>query len=71
MPTFWQTVDNIHVTYDALEVAQRIGVKQINYDASGIGNTVTSTLVHANTGDVTVSPSTDSRLTSSPPAAAG
>ena len=54
MPTSWQTVDNIHVTYDAIETARRIGVSQLNYDASGVGNTVTSTLVHANTGGVSV-----------------
>ncbi|QEH36519.1 hypothetical protein OJF2_51030 [Aquisphaera giovannonii] len=56
MPTFWQTVDNIQTTYAALEVAQQLGVTEINYDAAGVGNTVTSTLVHANTGGVTVSP---------------
>jgi hypothetical protein len=56
MPTAWQTVDNIQTTYAALEQAQRLGVMQINYDASGVGNTVTSTLVSANTGGVTVTP---------------
>jgi phage terminase large subunit len=56
MPTFWLSVDNIQTTYSAIETAQHLGVKQINYDASGLGNTVTSTLVHANTGGVTVTP---------------
>ncbi|QEL14774.1 hypothetical protein [Limnoglobus roseus] len=56
MPTFWQTVDNIHVTHSALEAAREIGVIEINYDASGLGNTVTSTLVHANTDGLVVSP---------------
>ena len=55
-PTYWQTVDNIHTTYAALEVAQSLGVTQINYDAAGVGNTVTSTLVSANTGGVSVDP---------------
>ena len=55
-PTYWQTVDNIHTTYAALEVAQALGVTQINYDAAGVGNTVTSTLVSANTGGVSVDP---------------
>ena len=56
MPTAWQTVDNIQTTYAALDVAQQLGVTQIKYDAAGVGNTVTSTLVHANTGGVTVTP---------------
>ena len=56
MPTAWQTVDNIQTTYAALDVAQRLGVNRINYDSAGVGNTVTSTLVHANTGGVTVTP---------------
>ena len=56
MPHEWQEVDNIQTTYRALDVAHELGVKQVNYDASGIGNTVTSTLRHANTGGVIVSP---------------
>jgi phage terminase large subunit len=56
MPTFWKTVDNIHVTHAAIDAAQQVGAGQINYDASGVGNTVTSTLVTANTGGVTVTP---------------
>ncbi|MDB5307104.1 MAG: hypothetical protein JWO38_1306 [Gemmataceae bacterium] len=56
MPTFWQTVDHIQTTYAALDVAQQLGVGKIKYDASGVGNTVTSTLVHANTGGVIVTP---------------
>ena len=56
MPTAWQTVDNIQTTYAAIDVALQVGVKLINYDAAGVGNTVTSTLVHANTGGVTVTP---------------
>ena len=55
-PTYWQTVDNIHTTYAALDVAHKLGVGQINYDASGVGNTVTSTLVSANTNGVSVDP---------------
>lgn len=56
MPTFWQTVDNIHVTHDALDVARGLGVRTVNFDAPGVGNTVTSTLIHANTSDITVNP---------------
>ncbi|MCE9565833.1 MAG: hypothetical protein K8U57_27730 [Planctomycetes bacterium] len=56
MPSAWQTVDNIHTTYAALDVAQQLGVTHLNYDSAGVGNTVTSTLVHANTGSVTVTP---------------
>ena len=56
MPTFWQGVDNIHTTYAALDIAQQIGVTRINYDAAGVGNTVTSVLVTANTGGVNVMP---------------
>ena len=56
MPSFWQTVDNIQTTYDALDVARQLGVGKINYDSAGVGNTVTSVLVHANTGGVVASP---------------
>jgi hypothetical protein len=56
MPKAWQTADNIQTTYEALAVAQQTNVDLINYDSVGVGNTVTSVLMHANTGDLRVVP---------------
>ena len=55
-PHAWQEVDNIQTTYRALDVAQQLGVTRVNYDPVGVGNTVTSTLAHANTGGVAMVP---------------
>lgn len=45
-PTFWQQVDNIQTTYAALDKALDLKLTRIVYDATGVGNTVTSTLNH-------------------------
>jgi len=43
-PSRWLQVDNIKTTYDALDAALERSIDIINYDAVGVGNTVTSTL---------------------------
>lgn len=54
MPRSWLEVDNILTTHNALAAAREAGVRRLNYDASGIGNTVTSTLRHANSDGLIV-----------------
>lgn len=48
-PVAWKDVDNISTTHKALDAARSAGVTVFNYDAPGVGNTVSSTLIYANT----------------------
>jgi len=55
MPTAWQTVTTSRRPYAALDVAQATGRQENQLTTPpASGNTVTSTLVNANTGGVTV-----------------
>lgn len=45
-PAVWQQVDNIQTTYAALDEGLAQNLNRIVYDATGVGNTVTSTLNH-------------------------
>lgn len=47
LPRSWNTADNITTTHEAIEDARAAGCSIMNYDSIGVGNTVTSTLMHA------------------------
>ncbi len=54
IPKAWNTPDNITTTHEALDLTRNAGGGVLNYDAIGVGNTVTSTLAHASTGGLKV-----------------
>ncbi|MGR0185467.1 hypothetical protein [Azospirillum aestuarii] len=56
VPKSWNTPDNITTTHAALDEMREAGAGVMNYDPIGVGNTVTSTLKHANTDGLKVYP---------------